>query len=87
MMTYRVVLLKKHDKSIAKFSPIEQARVYKHLKALEVNPRPPGKKVTSFKGLPHGLRLRIGDIRVVYTVSDEEKRVYIVDVGRRGDIY
>ena len=57
------------------------------MKALEDNPRPPGKKVSSFKGLPHGLRLRIGDIRVIYTVNDEEKRIYVVDVGHRGDIY
>lgn len=84
---YTVVLLKKHEKRISKFSPVDQARVYTHLQALENDPRPPGKKVKSFQGLPHGLRLRIGDIRVVYTVSDKEKLVYVVDIGRRGDIY
>lgn len=84
---YTAILLKKHEKRIARFSPVDQARVYKQLKALEIDPRPPGKKVKSFQGLPHGLRLRVGDIRVVYTVSDKEKLVYVVDIGRRSDIY
>ncbi|MBI3956094.1 type II toxin-antitoxin system RelE/ParE family toxin [Candidatus Gottesmanbacteria bacterium] len=86
-MRYTVVLLKKHHKEIAKLSPSEQGRVYTSLKALEDNPRPPGKKIAAFRGLPKGLRLRIGDIRVIFTVNDITKQVFVVEIGRRGDIY
>ena len=37
-----------------------------------------------FAGL---LRFRIGDWRVVYRVNDSDRRVVVVDIGHRRDIY
>lgn len=84
---YTIVLNKKHHKAIGKLSRVDQARVYTNLKELEADPRPPGKKMKRFYGIAHGYRLRVGSVRVVYSVDDTSKRVFIVDVGYRGDIY
>ena len=32
-------------------------------------------------------RLRVGDYRVIYAVSHEEKRVFLVSVGHRKSVY
>ncbi len=32
-------------------------------------------------------RLRVGDYRVIYTVSDRELVVLVIDVGHRREIY
>lgn len=32
-------------------------------------------------------RLRVGDIRVIFTKNDEELIILIVDIGNRGQIY
>ena len=84
---YTIVLDKKHHKAIEKLSRVDQARVYTHLKELEADPRPPGKKIKRFHGIAHGYCLRIGSIRVIYSVDDAGKRVLVIDIGYRGDIY
>lgn len=86
-MLYTVILDKKHRKAIEKLSRIDQARVYMHLKELETNPRPPGKKIKYFHGIAHGYRLRVGSVRVIYSIEDTNKQVLVIDVGYRGDIY
>ncbi len=54
--------------------------------ALGAEPRPPGcMKMKGFKGAYY--RVRQGDFRVVYEVDDSGKRVVIVYVGNRRDVY
>lgn len=84
---YTIVLNKKHHKAIGKLSRVDQARVYTNLKELEADPRPSGKKIKCFYGIVHGYRLRVGSVRVVYSVEDTKRQVFVVDVGYRGDIY
>ena len=48
------------------------------------NPRPPGvKKLTDREGY----RVRVGDYRILYQVSDGAKAVIIYRVMARGDVY
>lgn len=84
---YTIIIDKKGHKAIEKLSRVDQARVYIHLKSLETDPRPPGKKIKHFYGIEHGYRLRVGSVRVVYSVDDTSKRVFVIDIGYRGDIY
>jgi len=51
---------------------------------LETNPRPPGCK--KLRGVEE-YRLRIGPYRVLYTIDDSEKKVCIVSVGHRREVY
>ncbi|WP_404980599.1 type II toxin-antitoxin system RelE family toxin [Carboxydichorda subterranea] len=48
------------------------------------NPRPPGvRKLTG----RDGWRLRVGDYRVIYDVDDESRRVTVLHIGHRRDVY
>jgi mRNA interferase RelE/StbE len=51
---------------------------------LAQNPRPPAAR--ALKGRP-GLRVRVGDYRVIYTIQDEVLLVVVVTLGHRRDVY
>ena len=53
--------------------------------SLPENSRPVGTK--KLEGEDKLYRLRVGDYRILYEVNDEEKRVRIVKVGHRQDVY
>jgi mRNA interferase RelE/StbE len=59
-------------------------RITKAILALETTPRPPRAKKLQGRS---GYRLRVGDYRVLYTVSDPARKVEIVAVGHRKDVY
>jgi len=59
-------------------------RITKAILALETTPRPPRAKKLQGRSR---YRLRIGDYRVLYTVSDSAREVEIVAVGHRKDVY
>ncbi len=55
------------------------------IESLAQTPRPEGcKKLAGWEG---ALRIRIGDYRIVYTVSDSEIIVEIIKIGHRREIY
>lgn len=39
------------------------------------------------KGLEGLLRLRVGDVRIVYQIDASNKVINIIDIDNRGDIY
>jgi mRNA interferase RelE/StbE len=54
------------------------------IRALASNPRPPGS--VKLAGLDR-YRVRQGDHRAVYEVEDTDRRVTIVKIGHRRDVY
>jgi mRNA interferase RelE/StbE len=60
-------------------------RVREAIDALSENPRPYG--YIQLKGSEKLFRIRIGDIRVVYTIEEEIRIVEIRTVGNRREIY
>ena len=64
----------------ALFTPIDRK-----ILALAHNPRPPGcKKLIGYKD---HWPVRIGDWRVVYTIDDGAKRVTIMRIAHRREVY
>ncbi|WP_394365405.1 type II toxin-antitoxin system RelE family toxin [Mucilaginibacter gotjawali] len=52
--------------------------------SLEKNPRPPGcKKLTGRKSW----RIRVGDYRIIYNISDHLLQIMVIDIGHRKEIY
>jgi mRNA interferase RelE/StbE len=43
--------------------------------------------ISSLQGVDSAFRLRVGDFRIVYGISDKELFIYVVTVGSRGDVY
>jgi mRNA interferase RelE/StbE len=60
-------------------------RIEARLQELAENPRPRG--VERIRGTPGGLRVRVGDYRILYTVDDAEQVVTIGRVRHRRDVY
>jgi mRNA interferase RelE/StbE len=54
------------------------------LLALEDNPRPSG--VKKLQG-QESYRLRVGDYRILYTIDDKSKKIFIMAVGHRREVY
>lgn len=84
-MVYSVSLTTAAQRNFARLTDDIRKRIYPHLMALQHNPRPPG--IKALHGVASGLRLRVGDYRVLYVVDDRAKVVTIYKVGHRREVY
>jgi mRNA interferase RelE/StbE len=71
-------------KSIKKLSQKDQVLVFTVLETLKKNPTPP--KSLKLRGRD-GYRIRVGDLRIIYTVQRGKLIVLILDIGHRREIY
>jgi mRNA interferase RelE/StbE len=83
-MTYQVVLQRSAEKELDALEAPVHKRIAARLLALEENPRPAG--VKKLQG-QESYRLRVGDYRVLYTIDDKSKKVFIMAVGHRREVY
>lgn len=84
MSTYRIELRPAAVRSVRKLDPQVRRRVQGAIALLAQDPRPPNAR--ALQGRP-GLRVRIGDYRIIYTVEDDLLLVVVVRLGHRGDGY
>ena len=83
-MKYQLIIERRAEKQIETLKSNLIKRVTNAISVLVDNPRPSGcckLKVQS------GYRLRVGNIRILYTVDDERKIVTIYLVSRRDQAY
>jgi mRNA interferase RelE/StbE len=81
---YRIELRPAAVRALRKLDPPIRRRVQGAIALLARNPRPPAAR--ALKGRP-GLRVRVGDYRVIYTIHDEVLLVVVVTLGHRRDVY
>ena len=91
-MTYKVLLYEDAVKMLNSIPPPAKERITKGLKVLEDNPyfNRPGadiKKLKGTKGRQEAYRLRIGDYRAIYDVSESEKVVRVTRIIHRSEDY
>lgn len=80
------VYLERHAERDLKALPSDIfQRIIPHIKALANNPRPPGSK--KLAGSRNDWRVRVGDYRVVYEISDKGKSVRVMGVRHRREVY
>jgi mRNA interferase RelE/StbE len=82
---YKVVFARSARKELQNLDPQVARRILKHIESLAMNPRPAG--VVKLEGSIDLWRIRIGEWRVVYRVSDAHRVVDIIAVRHRGDVY
>jgi len=82
--TYRVELRPAAAKALRKLDPQVRGRIQGAIALLAQDPRPPAAR--ALQGRP-GLRVRVGDYRIIYTVQDDILLVVVVTLGHRGEIY
>ncbi len=84
MTRYRIELRPAAVRALSKLDPQVRRRVQGAISLLADDPRPPGAR--SLRGRP-GLRVRVGDYRIIYTVVDDKLLIVIVTLGHRRDVY
>ena len=84
MTLFLIELSTSARKSVRKLSKKDQVLVYTVLETLQSNPTPP--KSLKIRGRD-GYRIRVGDLRIIYTVELGKLIVLILDVGHRREIY
>jgi mRNA interferase RelE/StbE len=83
-MIYKISILRKAQKQLAKIPASDYKKVKQAILDLARNPRSSGSK--KLKGR-RGWRIRQGDYRVIYEIHDDKLIVIVLDVGNRRDIY
>ncbi len=83
-MSYRIELRPAAVRALKKLDPPIRSRVQGAIALLAEDPRPPAAR--ALRGRP-GLRVRVGDYRIIYTVVDDVLLVVVVTVGHRRDVY
>lgn len=83
-MSYEVFILRRAQKELADLPKTDYERMRDAVMALAENPRPAGcKKLTGREGW----RIRSGDYRAIYEIDDAQKRITVLHVGNRRDVY
>lgn len=72
-------------KELQNLDPQISRRVLKQIETLVVNPRPVG--VAKLEGASDLWRVRVGQWRIVYRISDRDRLVDVIAVRHRGDAY
>jgi len=85
---FQVVVSRRAKKSLEKLPSFYKRRVIELLLLLRENPVPADYyDIRKLKGYVDTYRARIGDIRVIYEISWEDRRVNVLLVERRGKAY
>jgi mRNA interferase RelE/StbE len=83
-MTYQVVIQRPAEKELDALEKPVHKRIVTHLLALEEEPRAAG--VKKLQG-QESYRLRVGDYRILYTIDDKSKKIFVMAVGHRREVY
>jgi len=82
-VTFKVLLHPKTARFLEGLDPPLRSRIKQSLKELEDSPESKGRRL---KGSPFW-RLRVGDYRAIYEIDVARKRVIVLFVGHRRDVY
>lgn len=83
-MSYHVVLKRSAEKELDRLHGELFERIRRKLLSLEDNPRPFG--IRKLQGVDT-YRLRIGDYRILYLIDDTAKRIEVISVAHRREVY
>lgn len=84
MSAYRIELRPAAVRALRKVDPAVRHRLQGVIALLAQDPRPPAARALHGRA---GLRVRVGDYRVIYTVEDDVLLVVVVTLGHRRDVY
>jgi mRNA interferase RelE/StbE len=83
---YQIVLKESARKELLRIPKVAIGKIAHAIDGLEIEPRPLG--VKKLKGSEEDLyRIRVGDYRIIYAISDTIRVVNIRKIGHRKDIY
>jgi len=81
---YRVELRPAAVRALRKLDPSARHRLQGAIALLGQDPRPPASR--ALQGRP-GLRVRVGNYRIIYTVADGVLLIVVVTLAHRREVY
>ena len=85
MAPHKLEITRTAEKQLRRLERSEQRKVSSALLALAEEPRPRGCRKLS--GYDDVYRIRVGGIRILYSVADERLVVLVIKIARRRDAY
>ncbi|TQK20869.1 mRNA interferase RelE/StbE [Microbacterium sp. SLBN-154] len=83
-MSYRIEIRAAALRALKRIDHQDRDRIRGAIALLGQDPRPPGAKALQGRD---GLRVRVGNYRIIYTVQEDILVVVVVTLGHRRDIY
>ena len=85
MAKYRIEISRTAEKQLRKLRQEDQRRVVEAMVSLGNDPYPKGsRKLTGYDDV---FRIRVGEFRILYSVSAKKLIIIILKIGRRKDVY
>lgn len=84
MGKYTVEVIPKAEKEFLKLPEKVKASITKKILLLEDNPRPFGAKKLKHTDY---YRIRVGDFRALYSIDDPNKKVKVLSIAHRKEVY
>ena len=84
-MIYQVLISRSAEKQLKKLPLEAQRKVAAVIVSLGIEPRPYGCKKLS--GTEDSYRVRVGDYRIIYDISERKVLVTVLKIGHRRDVY
>lgn len=84
---HQIKIERRAVKELDKLSCSDRQRILASILVLKNHHRDFGKKIKKIVGVKNGYRLRVGKLRVLYIIDDENKKIKIYRAGYRGGVY
>ncbi|MCF7971768.1 MAG: type II toxin-antitoxin system RelE/ParE family toxin [Methylococcaceae bacterium] len=86
-MSYRLLLHKNVSKFLKKCPGKQKQALKEKLDQLKQNPLNNTLDIKALQGYNNLYRLRVGQVRLIYQIENDELIIFIIKAGNRGDIY
>lgn len=84
MGKYRILIKKSAAEELEKIQKKDLPKIIDRIQKLALNPRP--KRCRKLSSLER-YRIRHGNYRIIYSVSDRDFKIHIVKIGHRREVY
>ncbi len=85
---YSLVIHKKAAKFLKSRNSSTKSIIGEKLELLKINPYAhPLLDIKKLKGVENVFRLRVGTIRIIYQLEEQELLILVISAGGRGDVY
>jgi len=81
---YKIIIKPSAQKDLDKLPVVELKRIVPKLEQLQSNPRPIGIQKLNDQ---EGYRIRSGRYRIIFTIDDKIKSIFIYKIKHRKDVY
>ena len=82
--SYRLLILSSAAKELQSLREPTYSRIKQKILLLSSNPRPRGSSKLTGR---EGWRIRVGNYRIIYEISDKDKSVTVLHIGHRRNVY